>query len=46
MAALCNRAGHIYFHAVVSSSIGKKLVKQQYLLHMTSQYGELRPTIG
>ena len=21
----------------------KKLVKQQYLLHMTSQYGELRP---
>ena len=25
------------------STIGKKLVKQQYLLHMASQYGELRP---
>jgi len=23
---------------------GKKLVKQQYLLHMSLQYGELRPT--
>jgi len=28
------------------SSIGKKLVKQQYLLHMSLQYGELRPTNG
>ena len=28
------------------STIGKKLVKQQYLLHMSSQYGELRPTNG
>ena len=26
------------------SAIGKKLVKQQYLPHMTSQYGELWPT--
>jgi len=26
------------------STIGKILVKQQYLLHMSSQYGELRPT--
>jgi len=26
------------------ATIGKKLVKQQYLLHMSSQYGELRPT--
>jgi len=25
------------------STIGKKLVKQQYLLHMPSQYGELGP---
>ena len=25
-------------------TIGKKLVKQQYLPHMFSQYGELRPT--
>jgi len=24
----------------------KKLVKQQYLAHMFSQYGELRPTSG
>jgi len=27
-------------------TIGKKLFKQQYLLHMTLQYGELRPTSG
>ena len=26
------------------STIGKKLVKQQYLLHMSLQYGELRPS--
>jgi len=24
----------------------KKIVKQQYLLHMSAQYGELRPTNG
>ena len=24
----------------------KKLVKQQYLFHITSQYGELQPTSG
>jgi len=24
----------------------KKIVKQRYLLHMSSQYGELRPTSG
>jgi len=29
-----------------TSTIGKKLVKQKYLLHMSSQYGELRPTNG
>jgi len=28
------------------STIGKKLVKQQYLLHTWPQYGELRPTSG
>ena len=28
------------------STIGKKIVKHQYLLHMSSQYGELRPTNG
>jgi len=27
-------------------TIGKKFVKQQYLLQMSSQYGELRPTNG
>jgi len=28
------------------STIGKKTVKQQCLLHMSPQYGELRPTSG
>jgi len=28
------------------STIGKKLVKQRYVLHMSSQYGELRHTNG
>jgi len=28
------------------STIGKKLVKQQYLLHMLLQYGELQPFSG
>ena len=28
------------------STIGKKLVKQQYLLHMCPQYGELWPSSG
>jgi len=28
------------------STIGNKLVKQQYLLHVSPQYGELRPTSG
>ena len=27
-------------------TIGKKLVKQRYVLHMSPQYGELRPTNG
>jgi len=27
-------------------TIGEKLVKQQYLLHVSLQYGELRPTSG
>jgi len=27
-------------------TIGKKLVKQQYLLHMSPQYGEVQPTSG
>ena len=28
------------------STIGEKLVKQQYVLHISPQYGELRPTSG
>ena len=28
------------------STIGKKLVKQQYVLHMCQQYGDRRPTSG
>jgi len=28
------------------STIGKKLVKQQYVLQMSPQYGELQPTSG
>ena len=28
------------------STIGKELVKHRHLLHMSSQYGELRPTNG
>jgi len=28
------------------STIGKKIVKQQYVLQMSPQYGELRPTSG
>jgi len=28
------------------STIGKKLVKQPYLLNMSSQYGKFRPTSG
>jgi len=38
-------SGHIFAtEACIDSR--KKLVKQQYLLHMSSQYGELRPTSG
>jgi len=28
------------------STIGKNLIKQQYVLQISSQYGELRPTSG
>ena len=37
--AMSSQVGHV-------SIIGKKLVKWQYLLHTSSQYGELRPTNG
>ena len=35
-----------YIFATKASTIGKKLVKQQYLLHMSSQYGGLWLTNG
>ena len=41
IAQLCRAISSQLIHA-----IGKKLVKQQYLLHMSPQYGELRPTSG
>jgi len=34
----------IYSQLMHVSTIGKKLVKQQYLLHMSLQYAEVRPT--
>jgi len=40
-------SGYIFpTKARIVLTIGKKLVKQQYLLHMTLQYGELQPTSG
>ena len=42
IAQLCRATSSQLRHA---STIGKKLVKQQYPLHMFSQYGELRPII-
>jgi len=38
-------SGYI-FATKALSTIGKKLVKQQYVVQMTTQYGELRPTSG
>jgi len=38
-------SGYIFARRHVLT-IGKKLVKQQYLLHMSPQYGEIRPTSG
>ena len=40
-----NSSGHI-FASKAHIDTRKKIVKQQYLLHMFSQYGELRPTNG
>jgi len=45
MVALWNRADHYIFMLwFVLLLLGKKLVKQQYVLHMSPQYGEHRPT--
>jgi len=41
IAQLCRAVSSQLRHVL---TIGKKLVKQQYLLHMSSQYGELPPT--
>jgi len=41
IAQLCRAMSSQLRH--VSTKLEKKLVKQQYLLHMCSQYGELRP---
>jgi len=43
IAQLCQAISSQLRHVL---TIGKKLVKQQYLLHMPSQYGELWPTNG
>ena len=43
IAQLCRSISSELRHVL---TIGKKLVKQQYLLYMASQYGELRPTSG
>ena len=48
--AICTPS-HNFCRAISSqlrhiSTIGKKLIKQQYLLHMSPQYAELRPTSG
>jgi len=38
--------GYIFATKACIDNREKKLVKQQYLLHMFSQYGELQPTSG
>jgi len=43
IAQLCRAVSSQLRHV---STIGKKLVKQQYLLHMSPQYGKLWPTKG
>jgi len=43
IAQICRAESSQLRHA---STIGKKTFKQQYLLHMLPQYGELRPTSG
>jgi len=41
VAQLCRAVSLQLMHV---STVGKKLVKQQYLIHVSSQYGEPRPT--
>ena len=39
-------SGYIFATKARIDNLKKKLVKQQYVLHMSPQYGELRPTSG
>jgi len=39
-------SGYIFARKARIDNRKKKLVKQQYVLHMSPQYGELRPTSG
>ena len=39
-------SGYIFATKACIDNRKKKLIKQQYLLHMSPQYGELRPTSG
>jgi len=39
-------SGYMFTTKACIDNRTKKLVKQQYLLHMSPQYGELRPTSG
>jgi len=41
-----NLSGHIFATKAHISTIGKKSFTQQYLLHMSSQYVQFRPTCG
>jgi len=43
IAQLCRPISSQLWHV---STIGKNLIKQQYVLHMSPQYGELRPPSG
>ena len=46
MVALCNRTDHYIFITKAHIDNRKKLVKQQYVIQMSPQHGELRPTSG
>jgi len=39
-------SGYIFATKACIDNRKKKLFKQQYLLYMSPQYGDLRPTIG
>jgi len=39
-------SGYIFATKARNDNQEKKIVKQQYVLHMSPQYGELQPTSG